>query len=166
MGSRGAFIVPMTAGNRARRDPNEGREASLGRRGAAVRLSRLHPHLGEVAEGQETGAPANGQKAGSPARWVRSMTGVGRTAISRRRHNSNGCPPSSSATTPPTASPGTSGNAAGTSIAPHGWGGNGWPGERAPHVLSWDRFNALLERYPLSKPRIIHCYAALSEALP
>src|ERR1700681_4142457 len=30
MGSRSAFIVPMTAGNRARRDPNEGREASRG----------------------------------------------------------------------------------------------------------------------------------------
>src|ERR1700694_4095778 len=28
MGSRSAFIVPLTAGNRARRDPNEGREAS------------------------------------------------------------------------------------------------------------------------------------------
>src|ERR1700681_2336878 len=30
MGSRSAFIVPMTAGNRARRDPNEGREAPRG----------------------------------------------------------------------------------------------------------------------------------------
>src|SRR6202165_3315191 len=30
MGSRSAFIVPLTAGNRARRDPNEGREASRG----------------------------------------------------------------------------------------------------------------------------------------
>src|SRR5258707_550777 len=30
MGSRSAFIVPLTAGNRARRDPNEGRGASRG----------------------------------------------------------------------------------------------------------------------------------------
>src|ERR1700687_1251217 len=30
MGSRSAFIGPLTAGNRARRDPNEGREASRG----------------------------------------------------------------------------------------------------------------------------------------
>ncbi len=35
-----------------------------------------------------------------------------------------------------------------------------------PHVLSWDKFNALLARYPLPKPRVIHHYAALSEALP
>src|SRR3984893_15523751 len=30
MGSRSAFIVPLTAGNRARRDPNDAREAPLG----------------------------------------------------------------------------------------------------------------------------------------
>jgi RNA-directed DNA polymerase len=35
-----------------------------------------------------------------------------------------------------------------------------------PHVLSWDKFNALLARYPLPKPRVIHHYAALSKALP
>jgi RNA-directed DNA polymerase len=35
-----------------------------------------------------------------------------------------------------------------------------------PHVLSWDKFNALLERYPLPKPRIVHHYAPLSKALP
>ena len=35
-----------------------------------------------------------------------------------------------------------------------------------PHVLTWDKFNALLERHPLPKPRIVHHYAALSQALP
>ena len=32
--------------------------------------------------------------------------------------------------------------------------------------LPWERFKALLARYPLPSPRIVHCYAAVSEALP
>jgi RNA-directed DNA polymerase len=35
-----------------------------------------------------------------------------------------------------------------------------------PHVLTWDRFNALLERHPLLSPRVVHQYAAPSKALP
>jgi RNA-directed DNA polymerase len=30
----------------------------------------------------------------------------------------------------------------------------------------WDRFNALLKRHPLPRPRIVHRYTAVSEALP
>jgi len=35
-----------------------------------------------------------------------------------------------------------------------------------PHVLTWDRFGALLKRYPLPSPRVVHHYASLSKALP
>jgi len=35
-----------------------------------------------------------------------------------------------------------------------------------PHVLTWDSFNALLERHPLPQPRIVHHYAKRGEALP
>lgn len=35
-----------------------------------------------------------------------------------------------------------------------------------PHVLSWDSFNAILERHTLPHPRIVHQYAARNEALP
>jgi RNA-directed DNA polymerase len=35
-----------------------------------------------------------------------------------------------------------------------------------PHVLTWDSFNALLERHPLPQPRIVHHYAKPSETLP
>ncbi|HLK79992.1 MAG TPA: hypothetical protein VKT99_00640 [Xanthobacteraceae bacterium] len=35
-----------------------------------------------------------------------------------------------------------------------------------PHVLSWDSFNAILERRPLPHPRIVHYYAARNQALP
>jgi len=34
-----------------------------------------------------------------------------------------------------------------------------------PHVLSWDSFNAILERRPLPHPRIVHHYAARNQAL-
>src|ERR1700731_1160853 len=46
--------------------PRASRWHASGLRRAAVRLSRLHPHLDEVAEGQERGAPANGQKPARP----------------------------------------------------------------------------------------------------
>jgi len=32
--------------------------------------------------------------------------------------------------------------------------------------LNWGRFNELLKRHPLPAPRIVHRYAAVSEALP
>jgi len=34
------------------------------------------------------------------------------------------------------------------------------------HPIIWDAFNALLRRHPLPRPRIVHQYAAISEALP
>ncbi len=35
-----------------------------------------------------------------------------------------------------------------------------------PHVLTWDRFNALLKRHTLPSPRVVHHYAARNQALP
>ena len=43
----------------------------------------------------------------------------------------------------------------------------GWLERRTRgHPITWAAFNALLRRHPLPRPRIVHQYAILSEALP
>src|ERR1700681_1088665 len=130
MGSRSAFIVPMTAGNRARRDPNEGREASRGenqwrdtregtmdpanlltKRHWIVELPRKKP--GEVLSSLHHVIDFEWMR---EAYWLTRKDGA------------------------------------------TGW--RKWLARRTRSKrLPWDRFNAFLARHPLPPARIVHRYA-------
>ena len=96
------------------RFPPAARRGACRLQGTTVRLSWLHPYLGEIAEQARTWCGKRRRRADLPARWPRSMTGVGPTGITCCAGNATGWLRELKVIMPTTASRGTCGSCSGT----------------------------------------------------
>jgi hypothetical protein len=144
--------------------PRTSRRDASGLQGTSVRLSRLHPHMGEVAEGQERGAANDGEEPPCPRAGRHQGMVSDKPPLARAR-------PARQAVCEAARSlcllrPGNIRQLDQyRQQVTKTW--RKWLERRTrAKRLTWARFNTFLARHPLPRAKIIHRYATPSEALP
>ena len=127
--------------------------------GHDLRLPRVYPRMGTLAEGQSGGATADGERSLGACDQCDSISSAASCDIGPCGSSTNVCVRCSGGTLPTLASPATS--RASRSLydqAKRCW--RKWLSRRSNNSpVSWAAFQRVLQYLPLPRPRIVHRYA-------